>query len=149
MKDKLEASPRIDDYNELMADLPPPDAMYVGFNPAGGGGGGGGRRGAVVAAAQAPVAAPDQAELGAVKAALQARLPLTDAQARPAGAPGPFRRACRDGPRRVPRARAELLSRAAGLGVRFAALPLLVLLGLARGAHRGVHVHRLGVAHKL
>ncbi len=102
MKDKLEASPRIDDYNELMADLPPPDAMYVGFNPAGGGGGGGGRRGAVVAAAQAPVAAPDQAELGAVKAALQARLPLTDAQARPAGAPGPFRRACRDGPRRVP-----------------------------------------------
>jgi len=99
MKDKLEASPRIDDYNELMAD--PPDAMYVGFNPAGGGGGGG-RRGLVVAAAQAPVAAPDQAELGAVKAALQARLPLTDAQARPATALRLFRRACRNGLRRVP-----------------------------------------------
>ena len=94
----------VPDYAQLVHDLPPPDAILPGLQPrtlswplaasvANGGGGGGGdfcggsgggasRRGLVVAAAQAPVLAPGEAELEAVKAVLQARLPLSDEQAR-------------------------------------------------------------------
>ncbi|KAK9822507.1 hypothetical protein WJX81_007465 [Elliptochloris bilobata] len=76
-KQRQAAVPMVADYAQLMTDLPPSDAVYLGFNPVLGGGGG--RRGVVVAAAvQEPVLAPGQAELEAVKGVLQSRLPLGD-----------------------------------------------------------------------